>query len=385
MTFPKLRLIVNYCSSASADIAKRLYDGLSRTFRTPTSSRMIDRSLDALRVLACWQKQSKTDIEQHQRLSYALSQSIISSWIDDNLKWDAARLAFHIGFRDTEPGGACGEAAVALAFLEYHFSLENYGESHYDSVADAFVALSHCSHLMHFKLTDGPFLQGLSCALESDKPPRLRRTALLFIRWVRDQFFDSTLDSVMDAAQRSAICCNIAAIANQLEEGETAINRCCLTILLRMAHSLTWRPYLVLDHWKALQRLSSRYADLSGTMQQCLNDADLLKYLRGDEYEEALTLWMKVVWTRFELLSPEVLEQVVETTLDLFHREGMPLVEEFQALIDAEQNDIENVIHRTPSWEASMLKSMRAKLDTAKRRRTTMKGIFNSVGTLAES
>lgn len=307
-------------------------------------------------------------------MSYALSQAIISSGVDDSIKWDAARLAFKIGFRDAEPGGACGDAAVALAFIEYHFCLERDGEHHYDSVADAFVALSHCSRWIHFRLTDGPFIEGLSSALKSDKPPRLRRMALLFIRWVRDQFFDLTLDSV----ERSLLCSNIAAVANQLEEGENAINRCCLTILLRMAHSQTWRPHLVPAHWKALQQLSSRYDDGYGTMQQCLNDHGLIKHLRDNENWDALTLWMKVVWTRFELLGPGVLDQVVETTLELFHREGMTLVEEFQALIDTEQTDIEKDIHRTPSWDASLLKNMRARLDTAKRRKNTMQGIFDS-------
>lgn len=288
-------------------------------------------------------------------------------------------MALQIGFRNTDAAGICGDPVIALAFIEHHFHLENRGESHPESLADAFIALSHSPYLNNFRLGQGPFLRGLFSALDPSKPIRLRRAAILFVDWIGDQIFDSKLESLMDDEQRAQLCSYLSTVTSQLEDGETAVNSCLFSLLLRMAYSRMWRPHLHIELWTTIYQLSSRCTDVPVLMRQCLNESDIIHSLRRSEEWQALALWMKVIWIRYDLLDDGVQDVVVQITLDLFRREGFDVVEEFRALVEKEQNEVEKVIRRTASWDSSLLKTMRARLDTLKQKGDTMQSIWDSV------
>jgi hypothetical protein len=95
-----------------------------------------------LRYLAIWSDQ----VTIVAGASFRLCEIILESVVDDELKWDAARLVIQIGFRDRKkniyykleksPYTTFQNKPVWLAFLEYH--LANDPQNH-DSIADAYL------------------------------------------------------------------------------------------------------------------------------------------------------------------------------------------------------------------------------------------------------
>jgi hypothetical protein len=273
-----------------------------------------------------------------------------------------------IGFRNTahydyeweNPGGV-------ITFLRHHLYLQQIGEEHSESVADAFVALSRAPHMARadFDISQGPFIQGMFSSLKTDKSIRLRRTTLLFVHWARRQLFDLA-DDVMDADQRVQLFSDMAAVGTELEPQPNRIEFSYFEILLEAVKSDVWRPHLNMDQWRILGPLSTRY--VSDLLTECMTNRTLIPSLVQAGDWRIVKYWLNVVWRQFfELLPPHLVTKIRSTTLSLFLREGREAVmEEFGAVWDELQTQ-------------HLLAGDEPALETVRQRRQMMEELMDSV------
>lgn len=138
----------------------------------------------------------------------------------------------------------------------------------------------------------------------------------------------------MSPEERLEFCANLASV----ELDHTRDKRYMLPyfeVLLQMANSQIWRRHLLLDQWRTLEFLSTRFGYIP-LLRQCIHNEALVPSLSELRHSNAITkLWLQVVWRQsFENLPQNVVTQIRNATYILFCREGKETMKEFEELIN---------------------------------------------------
>jgi hypothetical protein len=246
------------CIRCSQNIIDKLYDRLKVVFQDNTPRQQVEQALKVLRFLALWKGPKNAAAEYIKGdVTVSLCTSILNSPLEDNLKWDAARLVIQIGFRDRESGVFFEResATVCVTFLEHHLAHEPHN---HDPIADAFHALTFSYPMPVYDMGKGDFARGICSALEDRSSIRLRRVALRFVHRIRYRladpsnvavqkvFIDHGFSTALKAAWKSVV------LAKDCDYGDVDTND-YLKILQRLSNSRIWHPYLLHDHWDTFE------------------------------------------------------------------------------------------------------------------------------------
>lgn len=339
-----------FCSSALDTIISRLYDQLNTSSAEFYSEDDVDSLLAALKMmnvpqvssrLALWSETALTGEDVASPLVFhpqeKLFRTIMGSRITDMDKLSAASLVLQLAFQNQRFSPYFKDPLYLMTFLDHHFGLERAGEHHAGSIADAFEATS--SPFLHpppdFDITQMNFLESMGGSLRGGKPIRLRLNSLFFINWIGSDNFDAAGEA-MEHHQRSEFCANFAAIYTNLRNDHRYVT-CYLQILLRMANSPIWRPYMRLTHWGTLELLYSRYPNLHlEPLNACLCNEGLIPSLSELDDGDVITkLWLRIIWRQpFETLSPKLINSIRTATLEVLRRDGEAAMDEFEGLIN---------------------------------------------------
>jgi hypothetical protein len=145
-------------------IIDRLYDRLMVAFQETTLREQVEQALKVLRFLTLWKGRNNAEYIKEDT-TIDLFKTILDSGVEDNLKWDAARLVMQIGFRERKSGLLFGSARIFVTFLEHHLVHEPHN---HDYIADAFHALTLHRYIpvRDFNLKEENLVRGICSALE---------------------------------------------------------------------------------------------------------------------------------------------------------------------------------------------------------------------------
>jgi hypothetical protein len=332
-------------------IVGKLYDQIKVAFQVNAPLERSKQALNVLRFLSLWKGLENVRYSRWDT-TIGLCETILDSALDDDLKWDAARLAMQVGFRHRASnfGVLNKSATVCVTFLEHHLTHE---PQNHDSIADAFQALILYHNEPKFysdriyDFSEGNFIRGICSALEDPGRERLHRLALRFVHHIAHVIGDPTnvvtqqifikhgFSTALKAGWESVMLTN----DREFPHRYTFIY---LEILERLANSRIWHPYILDDHWDTFEYAGSHHLYW------------LRSLLRGDYARktfgcQALAEYVRVAWrtclrpiTLFEF-NPEL----VLSTVNLLVMRGKPatrelakVVEDTLRAVEAEQNSI---------------------------------------------
>ena len=331
MQFPRFDADSGFRSSKICAQIGMIYKRLGEAFENTTPSNgadpttTIDHALKALRLVS-YLPDDEVALKSYDLFHVVMDASVPETHSEK--KWEAARLAIYGAYR----GGALisqvkdqEDTSRILRFLDYHFELAaGKGQDQDEPIRIALHALI-CTCNPTFITAPGPFdptensfVRGIRYAFQDDRPRNLRRTALLFLPLIRDEWF-KTSSLTMDPEQMKRFCADWASTVECVEK-TPAVKTAALTIFFEMINSPQWRPCVVPDTWALLEHpMSFPYG--FHPPRSCINNPDLMDAVRGVDDPRAVMHWVGFLWLKYGELDPGVLAQLKAVTTEIARNE----------------------------------------------------------------
>ena len=249
-------------------------------------------------------------------------------------QWEASRLTMHAAYGSGKFRPPVKDPQAVLDFLDHHFDSVTPREENQDEpIQNALRALAHTCHpatiaaLGGFDPTEGRFVRGICQVFQDDKPPQLRKAALLFLPLISDQWFDAH-PPILDFDGRTTFCINWASVVDGImpkpDDGikpapDDGIQptpdelRAILAVLLGMINSPHWRPHIVKEKWKLLEYFPS-VPDDSQPLKRCIDNPELIDAVKDVVNPQASFLWLEILWSKYGELKLQVREQLKTAT-----------------------------------------------------------------------
>ena len=262
-------------------------------------------------------------------------------------------------------------------FLEHHFSLAIKDDGDHDvPIQNALRVLGSVSGpvmneaLNHFNLTQPSFVRGIRFAFEGSRPAQLREAAFFFLPLIADKWFN-TPNPIMEPAQMKVRCKDWTSAADNA--GATSDTRKApLAILFNMINSIHWRPHIVAEKWKLLMFFISDPYDTEPLMR-CLRNPDLIDAIPNVGEPGARVLWLAILWSKCEQLTPDVRKKSETATGEV----PMMDLDVCLSAVDPELEKVESELLRYGPWSvnpvAISLGKKKHSLEQAKGFLTTLK------------
>ena len=281
-------------------------------------------------------------------------------------KWEASRLtitgAYKGGKSRPQGGDSWGvHNQCILTFLNHHFELATaHGQNQDDPIQNALHALVCASSsplaipLKSLDATKFLFVRGLQYTIQDDRPPNLRKTTLLFLPLICDQWFN-THSPIMNAKQMKSFCINWASAIDRIKQTKD-VKIAILTVLLEMINSPHWCPHIVPEKLALLGDLSL-VPDGFQPLQKCIKNPDLMDTIRGTENPMAIVYWVAILWSKYAELEMKVQEQVKAITKEIVQNEQTAGSDVFRSpiakcLLDmtSELKKVKDALREYPTW-----------------------------------
>jgi hypothetical protein len=332
MQFPQFYPDFDFRSSEIGARIDTIYEELGKPFMNPTpgddtnTGATIDRALEALRLI------SRLCDEKVASRNYDLFRVVMGGSVPEThteQKWEAARLSIHGAYKGgkfTPQVQDQGEYTLhILLFLNHHFELAaGQGQDQDEPIRIALHALVYTSNpasitaLESFDPADSSFVRGMQYAFQDDRPPDLRKTALLFLPLIRDEWF-KTGSLTMDPEQMKRFCADWASTVECVEQ-TPSVKTAALTVLLEMINSPSWRPHIVAEKLGLLEGLKSVPDDFQ-PLRSCINNPDLVDAIKGVGHPTAIVHWVTILWLKYGELDPRVRDQLEAVTKEIARNE----------------------------------------------------------------
>ena len=248
---------------------------------------------------------------------------------------EASHLAMHGAYKWGGPLPWVEDPHNILTFLNQHFgSIANSTQNQHawvpywrkrienqdEPIQNALCALASASGpvaieaLKDFNPVEPLFVCGIYYAFQVDQPLQLRRAAFLFLPLISDNWFNSS-DTIMDPSLMGSFCVGWASVVDAIEHTHD-VQKAALIVFLGMINSHDWRPHIVVEKWKLLE-YSTSVPDDSQPLRRCLNNPKLMDEIRNMEDPAVLTLWLATLWLRYQVLVPQIQEQLETATKEI--------------------------------------------------------------------
>jgi len=360
-----------FSSPRFAPITERLFAKLNSIIQNQTSTRAeIGSALDALWCIGL------LTYNVVPRRCFELFTTVMTtaSYLPPDLKWEAARLAMHGGFKWDGYYPMVSGPQEVLAFLDYHFDLQAKGEDQDEAIqyatrALAFGASPTCLEaLAQFDPTVPPFFDGIRSLFHTEKPHELKKAALCFLSHIEARWFPVFSEHVSPDAVQD-FCEDLVSVVNEVVMDEAEIKRAATTILLSMADASTFRLHIPLHMWEHLEFVHE-LDDGSPPLQRCRNNPDVIPALRRTKDQRPLILWLAILWREITKLDAKIQEQVIDVTTKAVAQS--PHVEDFLLLLlNAEETRLEEKLRAFSSWSTDGgVETLRLKLYELRESRT---------------
>ena len=268
--------------------------------------------------------------------SYRLFRTVMHTTTHSWGTWEASRLALHGAYKggDLPP---VDDPRDALTFLNYHFELALQGENQDEPIQDALRALAYASgpaaiKAVDFDLTQPSFVRGIRFAFEANRPREVREAALFFLPLIGDTWFDAAYGII--PGEMGSFCVDWATAVDSIEHTERA-KKAILMALFHMMDSPNWRHLIPEGKWKLLKYYPSIPEDCQ-PWKKCLENPKLVADISQVTDPEAIALWPRVLWLKYDELTPPVQEALIEVTksaqgrrhIDTYYQEVSQSLEE---------------------------------------------------------
>ena len=260
------------------------------------------------------------------------------------LSWgmlEASRLALHGAYKgdDSPP---VDDPQDALTFLNYYFELaleaKIRGQAIQDEpIRDALHALAYASDpatitAVDFDLKQPSFVRGICFAFGANRPLELRKAALFFLPLIGDTWFDAAYGII--PGEMESFCVDWATAVDSIEHTGRA-KKAILMALFHMMDSPNWRHLIPEGKWKLLEYYPSIPEDCQ-PWKKCLENQELVADISQVTDPEAIALWPKILWLKYDKLTPAVQEALKEVTksaqgrrhIDTYYQEAVEYLQE---------------------------------------------------------
>ena len=328
-------------SDQVGDQINKIFIKLTETFGDPTNADKIDRALEVMKLIA---PLSNDNIAQKSyNLFHVVMQAHVSPEYSQEKKWNASRLTIHGAYKRNQPFPLDDDPQDLLTFLAHHFDLAiGRGENQDEPIHDALCVLAYVSDPATIKalndiiLKKPSLIRGICYVYQNSKPLKLRRAALFFLPLVADRFFNTT-QPIMEPDQMKNLCVDWASTVDDFEHLELTpdVQKAALTVLFGMINSPRWRPHIVTEKWKLLECFTL-VPDDSQPLRRCIDNPDLIEVIKDVDYPDASVLWLKILWLKYNELTPRVRGQLETTTKEMAQGRRRADLEKYSEAIDSE-------------------------------------------------
>ena len=231
-------------------------------------------------------------------------------------KWEASRLALHGAYKggDLPP---VNDPQDVLTFLNYHFELALKGKGQDGPIEDALCALAYAHNhttidaLGRFDLAQESFVRGIRFAFKTHRPHELREAALFFLTLIGGTWFDAAHESI--PSEMESFCEDWATTVDSVGHTTDAQKAAILTALLHMMDSPHWRRHIPRGKWKLLEYYPLLPDDYP-PLKRCLGNQELAAAISQVTDPEAIVLWPRILWLKYDELTPAVQEALKDVT-----------------------------------------------------------------------
>ena len=340
---------------------------LGETFGNPSSTTdEIDRALESMELIASLSEE--TVAQKSYELFHVVMQAPTSPAYSQEKKLEASRLTIHGAYKWDRFLPLVEDPSDILTFLDQHFDLVTRGGENQDEpIQNALRALAYAPRpvaieaLKRFDPTKPSFISGICYAFQSNRPFELRKAALFFLPHIGDRWFN-TPRPIMKPDQMRSLCADWASTVDVIEP-TSDVQKATLAVLFGMVNSPHWRSHIVADKWNLLEYFPSVPGN-SQPLRRCLDNPELIDAIRDVSNPAAMTLWMKILWLKYNELVPEVQKQLETVTKEIAQGRRRADLEMYQSAIESELATAENALTQYTTWSTdSVAVALRKKID----------------------
>ena len=363
-----------YCSHQIDPQIDRIYAKLIETFGNPSPT--ADEVNCALEVMELITPLPRNNVaQQSSNLFYTIMRSPTSLAYSEEKKWEASRLAMRGAYKWDKFSPWVKDPLNVIAFLCHHFDLITSGGENQDGpIQDALHALAYASSpatikaLKHFDPTEPSFIRGICHAYQGNKPFQLRKAALFFLPLIGDRWFN-TPHPIMDPDQMRSLCADWASTVDGIEHTYD-VQRVAATVFFGMINSPHWRPHIVPDKWKLLEYFTS-VPDDSRPLRRCIDNPELMDVIKNVEDPAIMVLWLKILWSKYGELIPQVQEQLTTVTKEVARDNRRADLDACLTAMDSELRKAEDTSRRPRSTNLDDI-ALKTKVDNLRQARATL-------------
>ena len=272
--------------------------------------------------------------------SYQLFQVVmhapLSPAYSQEKKWKASRLALRCAFKWDNFLPQVEDPQDIIVFLAHHVdSVAPDGENQDEPIESALRALAHATPtdaLDLFDPTESFFVRGMRYAFHNDRPPTLRKVALLLLPLIGEKWFNAP-DPIMEPEQMESLCVDWASTVDSVLHDNGA-QVAIIKVLLGMMNSPHWRPHVVTEKWKFLEDYRFLLDDFD-VLKRCLDNPELISAVSEVEKPDVRIPWFTILWLRYKDLTPEVRELLEKVTGEVAQSGGVE-IGTYLSAVDAE-------------------------------------------------
>ena len=162
-------------------------------------------------------------------------------------------------------------------------------------------------------------VRGICFALKPGLPHKLHERALFLLPVIGNKWFDAAPKTI-DDGEMNDFCVNWAATAECIKRPSNAQKAAILTALLHMMDSPHWRSHIPKGKWKLLEDYPSLPDDCP-PLKRCLENQELVADISQVTDPEAFALWLRILWLKYDELTPKIQETLKEVTKSAKGRE----------------------------------------------------------------
>jgi len=278
----------------------------------------------------------------------------VSPTYSQDKKRRASRLTMHAAYKWDKFLPWVEDPDDILTFLDHHFDFATRsGENQDEPIQNALRALAYASKpvaveaLQRFDPTKSSFVSGICYVFQGARPFELRKDALFFLPLISDRWFN-TPHPIIDSDQMRDLCVNWASIVDAIEHTPD-VQQAILAVFFGMINSDHWRPHIVKDKWKLLEYFPS-IPDDSQPLRKCVDNPDLVEAIRKTADPVVTTLWVKILWLKYQELLPTVREELERVTKEVAKSGRRADLEIYQAAIESESMEAEDALTQYTTW-----------------------------------
>lgn len=369
-----------YYSQGVGSQSSSIYERLTRTFGGPIyGADEIDYAFLGLRIIALLSVNSVTlpagnDVSQQiYRLFCLVVRAPISLTYPEEKKWEVSRLIIHNAHKWVDFSPRIEDPQEILTFLKHHFDLATKGgQSQDEPIRSALCLLVHASGpateeaIMSFDPTDPLFARGISDVFQDNKPPQLRKAALLFLPLIADRWFD-TPRPIMAPDQMRTFCANWASAVDAIKHTYD-VQKATLTVLFGMIDSPHWRPHVTVEKWTLLEYFTSVPED-SRSLRRCVENPELTDVIKNLTNSNVMVHWLAILCWRYEELIPQVQEQLETVVKEIVLGDGRTYLDVCLSVMDSGVKDAKDELQNTRVFTAGSptASALRTKIDILER------------------